>query len=291
VLALRRRVLPGWLLAAGLGTAPAAGLLFVARPPWRLPGWREPVGMPTAPAAVEALFGLAVLGGVIVGLAMIGLSLKKPAGVFATAAILPLLGLYPAAELTGLGLPELLLFTLPFWLCLAAMALNRAPLVRGLAVVCLVALLGLPTQLDVRTDAGHGLAAREVGEVLNAQAETGDAIIYGPTDRDEQVGRDVVARYVADAARPADVLAQHPPRTDGRLLVDECVDVESCVADAPRVWLLRADQSTSPLDRLPAAKDGLLRVRYEQARTWTFEGASLTLFTLLPAELDRPAPR
>jgi hypothetical protein len=67
--------------------------------------------------------------------------------------------------------------------------------------------------------------------------------------------------------------------------------VAACVGDAPRVWLLRADQRATPLDGLPAAKDGLLRVRYEQERTWTFDGASLTLFTLLPAELDRPAPR
>jgi mannosyltransferase len=291
VLALRRRVLPAWAPAAALGAAPVVGLLFVARPPWRLPDWQEPVGMPTATAAAEALFGLALLGGVIAGLSMIGLSWKKPAGVFAAAATLPLLGLYPAAELTGLGVPELMLFTLPFWLCLTAMALNRAPLVRGLTVVGLVALVGLPTQLDIRTDAGHGLAAHQVAEVLNEQADAGDAIVYGPTNRDERIGRDLVARYVAAAARPDDVLAQRPPRTDGRLLADECVDVAACVGDAPRVWLLRADQRATPLDGLPAAKDGLLRVRYEQERTWTFDGASLTLFTLLPAELDRPAPR
>jgi len=152
-------------------------------------------------------------------------------------------------------------------------------------------LIGLPAQLDIRTDGGHGLASREVAEVLNEQALAADAILYGPTSRDERIGRDLVARYVVPGARPADVLAQQPPRTGGRLLAGECADVQFCVGDAVRVWLLRADVNPSPLAGLPAAKDGLLRVRYELERTWLFRGASLSLFTLAPAELDRPAPR
>ncbi|MGH3679515.1 MAG: glycosyltransferase family 39 protein [Natronosporangium sp.] len=291
VLILRRRVLPGWVLAAGLGAAPAAGLLLVGRPPWDLAPGREPVGVPTVPLAADTLFGLAVVGGLVVGVGMIGLSLRRPAGVFTAAALVPLLGLYPAAELTGIGLAELLLFTLPFWACLAATALARAPLVRGLVVVAVVGLVGLPVQLDLRTEAGHGLAAREVAAVLAGQVQTGDAIVYGPGVRDERVGRDLVARYVPAGARPEDVLALDPPRTGRRLLARECVDVAACVGDAPRVWLLRADQPTSPLDGLPAAKDGLLRVRYELVRTWPVRGASLSLFTLAPGELDRPAPR
>jgi mannosyltransferase len=291
VLALRRRVLFGWLPAAMLGAAPAAGLLFVTRQPWRLESWQDPIGMPPASAVAGALFGLALLGGVVAGLSMIGLSLKKPAGVFTAAALIPLVGLYPAAELTGLGLPELVLFTLPFWLCLAAMALSRAPLVRGLTAVIVVALVGLPTQLDIRADDGHGLAARDLGEVITEQFQPGDAIVFGPTRRDEQIGRDLLTRYVVDAARPVDALAQTPPRTQGRMYAQECVDVDFCLGDAPRVWLFRADQHANPLDGLPAAKDGALRVRYQLARTWSFRGAGLFLFTLAPADLDRPAPR
>jgi mannosyltransferase len=291
VLALRRRVLFGWLPAAMLGAAPAVGLLFVGRRPWQLVPWQDPIGMPSAPAIAGGLFGLALLGGLVAGLSMIGLSLKKPAGVFTTAALLPLAGLYPATEFTDLALPELVLFTLPFWLCLAAMALSRAPLVRGLTAVVVVALVGLPAQLDIRADDGHGLGARDLGEVLTAQFQPGDAILFGPTRRDEQIGRDLLARYVAAGARPNDALAESTPRTGGRLYAQECVDVDFCLGDAPRVWLFRADQQPNLLDGLPAAKDGVLRVRYQLTRTWTFRGASLALFTLAPADLDQPAPR
>lgn len=285
VLALRRRVLPGWILAAVVGSMPVAVLLITGPRPWPV---QAGAGLSVTRLA-ETLFGLAVLGGAIVGLSLAALSWKKPAGVFTTAAVLPLAGLYPAATFSGIGLSELVLFTLPFWVCLAATALDRAPVVRGLVAVALVAIVGLSTQLDIRADDGHGLAARQVAGVLNTQLQPGDAILYGPTSRDEQVGRDLVARYVV--ADPADVLAENQPRTGGRLLAEECVDVDFCLGDAPRVWLFRADVNVDPLDGLPAAKDGALRVRYQLARTWTFRGASLSLFTLAPAELDRPAPR
>jgi mannosyltransferase len=291
VLVLRRRVLPAWTASAALATAPVALLLYTGRAPWDLPRWMAPPGFPSTSTIAVTLFGLAVVGGLVAGLALIGVSLKKPAGVFTTAAILPLSGLYPASELTGIRLSLLVLFTLPFWLGLAALALHRAPLVRGLVVVVVIAVIGLPVQLDLRSTDGHGNATRDAAEVLNEQVQEGDAIIYGPSPADQRIGRDLVARYVRDAYRPDDVLAAPESRVGGGLAVEECVDVDFCVGDAPRVWLFRGDGSEDPLEDLPAAKDGTLRVRYELTRSWVFRGASLFLFSLAPVELDRPAPR
>lgn len=290
VLALRRRVLLRWFVAAVIGSAPAVGLLFVGRAPWDVPLWLGATGTPTITGFGDVLFGLAALGGVVVGLGLLGMSMKKPAGIFAAAALFPLVAVVPATRATTLDLAELVLFTLPYWFCLAAMALHRVPLIRGVAVLSVIALIGIPTQLDIRADDGHGLAARDVARILNTEATVGDAIIYGPTPVDGRIGRDLVARYVTEEARPADALAEQPPRVGGQLLAQECVDVNLCLADAPRVWLFRTSASTSPLDGMPAAKDGVLRVRYTLERTWTFRGASLSLFSLNP-ELDRPAPR
>lgn len=290
VLALRRRALLHWLVAVVPGLAPAVGLLFVGRAPWEIPPWREATGVPSVTDVSDVLFGLAVLGGVTVGLGLLGMSMKKPAGIFATAALFPLVGLYPAARTTTLGLSELVLFTLPFWFCLAAMALHRAPLIRGVTVLAVIAVIGIPTQLDIRADDGHDLAARDVARILNAEAAVGDAIVYGPTPLDGRIGRDLVARYVTAEAQPWDALVEHPQRVDGRLLAQECADVNLCLADAPRVWLFRAGPSADPLEGMPAPKDGVLRVRYTLERTWNLRGASLSLFSLIP-ELDRPAPQ
>lgn len=290
-LMLRRRAAPWCLPAAVLGAAPAVSLLFLGRPPWQLAGAQEPAGMPDVAGAAAMLVGGVLLGGVIVGLALLAVSGRKPAGVFTAGALAPLLGLFPVAEFTGGDPAAVMIVALPFWLALAAMALGRAPIVRGLLVVVLAAALAVPVHLDIRTDDGHGLAARQVAAVLTERGEPGDAILFGPTRLDERTGRDLVERYVPEQARPADVLAEAPPRAGGQLLAPECVEVDRCVGDAPRVWLLRAGVSDDPLAGLPAAKDGLLRVRYELERTWTFQGATLALFALLPAELDRPAPR
>ena len=290
VLALRRRVILHWLVAAVLAAAPAVGLLFVGRAPWDPPVWLPPTATPSATEVGDVLFGLAVLGGVVVGLALLGMSMKKPAGIFATGALLPLLGLYPAVQFTSLGVAELVLFTLPFWFGLAAMALHRVPLIRGATVLMVVAVIGLPAQLDIRAGDGHGLAARDVARILNTEVAVGDAIIYGPGPLDGRVGRDLVARYVTAEAQPWDALVEHPQRVDGRLLAQECADVNLCLADAPRVWLFRAGPSADPLEGMPAPKDGVLRVRYTLERTWNLRGASLSLFSLIP-ELDRPAPQ
>lgn len=290
VLALRRRVILHWFAAAVPAAVLPVGLLFVGRAPWDIPAWLSPAGAPSATQTADVLFGLALLGGLVVGLALLGVSLKKPAGIFTTAALIPLVGLYPATRWTTLGLPELVLFTLPFWFALAAMALRRVPLVRGATVLAVLAVVGIPTQLDLRAGDGHGFAARDVARILNTETVAGDAIIFGPTPVDGRVGRDLVARYVNEERRPWDALVEQPPRTAGQLLAEECVDVNLCLADAPRVWLFRASQSVSPLDGMPAAKDGVIRVRYTLERTWNFRGVSLSLYSLIP-ELDRPDPQ
>ena len=46
--------------------------------------------------------------------------------------------------------------------------------------------------------------------------------------------------------RPHDVLATHPPRTDGLLLATECLDVATCLGDPERLWVVRIGNLTDP---------------------------------------------
>ncbi|QSB12796.1 glycosyltransferase family 39 protein [Natronosporangium hydrolyticum] len=289
VLALRRGVLTGWAAAAALGALPAAGLFFVGRAPWRPSLFDDGSGLPLVTEIAVTFFGVSVIAGAVAALAALAISMKKPAGVLTTAALVPLLGFFPAMSFWQLGAAQALLFSLPFWVSLAAVALHRVPLVRGLLVVLLIAGVGVPAQLAIRAADGHGLGGREVADVLHRHGEPDDAIIFGPDRADERVGRDLLTWYVLDPARPADVLALNPPRSGGELLAQECREVAECAAAAPRVWLLRLDTEPDPLTNLPAAKADLLRLQYDHTRSWAFEGASLALFTLAADEPDDEA--
>jgi mannosyltransferase len=142
-----------------------------------------------------------------------------------------------------------------------------------------VAGLGLPMQLDLRRADGHGYAAREAGAIIGAEATREDALVFGATQAEAQAGRDVVARYVPADRRPRDVLAVGPPRVDGHPYAQECTDVPTCLAGAPRVWLIRNGAPSSPLDGFPAAKDGALRVSYVVAGAWRLRGLTVYLLT------------
>lgn len=283
VLVMRRRVFFGWLAAVLLGLAPAAaGYYRWGAPEVRL-DWTSPADLPAVTRLPASLFGLALLGGVLVGLGLLGLSGRKPGIVYTTWALVPVLALFSAAQLADVWRPEYLLFTVPAWALLGALALDRYPAMRGVLVAVVVVLLGLPTQLGLRGTDGHGRDSAKLAAVLATQTQPGDAVVYGPTDEAGQVGRDLLTRYLPADRRPKDALATRAPRTDGNLLAAECADVARCLANAPRVWLLRTDRPTGPLDGLPAPKDGPLRTRYTVDRSWSFTGLTLTRLVLKPA--------
>ena len=262
VLAMRRRLTLPWLLAAFLGTTPITALLLMDPPAWLRQLALGSADLPPADALATTLFGLALLGGMTTGLALFSLSLKKPAVVFTTWALVPLAGLYLAVRLTPYEPVPLLFFAMPAWVSLAALTLGRVVVVRGLAVCLVIAALGMNAQISVRGTEGHGQAPAALADRLGAEFKSGDVVIYGPTAKDAQVGRDVVARYVPENRRPGDVLATRPPRTAGFLYAEECPDVAACLGDAPRVWLVRPQSAGDPLAGLPAAKADLLRTAF-----------------------------
>lgn len=289
VVAMRRRRLPAWLLAALVGTAPTVTLLVLAPPTWLRAATFRPGGLPPADDLATVLFGLALIGGVTAGLAVFSLSVKKPAVVFSAWGLLPLGGLYLATRVAPGDPAALVFFALPAWVCLAALTLGRAVVVRGLAVVLLIAAVGLNAQIGVREPAGHGHAPAALAARLTSEFKPGDVVVHGPTVQDGQFGRDVVARYVPADRQPADVLATRPPRTDGARYAQECEDVARCLADAPRVWLIRPAGGDA-LAGFPPAKADPLRARYVRQQSWDFHGDALHLYTRR-SDVGRPAPR
>jgi mannosyltransferase len=201
--------------------------------------------------------------------------------VFTAWALVPLVAAYVALGFTAYPLSLLAVLTLPAWAVLAARSLHSDRLVRGGVAVAVVVAFGLPTQVDIRRADGHTFASRQAGTILAEQATPADALVFGATPTEAQLGRDVVARYVPASRRPRDVLLVRRARVDGHPFAEECADVPTCLAGAARVWIIREGAPDSPLDGFPAAKDGALRVSYTVASTWRLRG--LTLYLLARA--------
>ncbi|HEX2771078.1 MAG TPA: glycosyltransferase family 39 protein, partial [Micromonosporaceae bacterium] len=165
VLAMRRRLAATWFVAALVGLGPAVVAGYLLRPPI-IPSSHSPVSWDDIVRLVPDLFGLALVGGILVGLGLLSLSLRKPAIIFTTWALGPLVALYAGSFLTPFWRSEALLFTVPAWTLLAAAALVRAPVVRGAVVALLAAALSFPLHIDIRQRDGHGLGGPAVATIL-----------------------------------------------------------------------------------------------------------------------------
>jgi mannosyltransferase len=287
VLVMRPRAFLGWLAGVVVALLPVGAAAYRFGQPSLDTGRSAPVPLSELINLPSNLFGVPLVAGIVIGFGLLSFSLRRPGVIYTNWIVVSGLVLYGVAFFTPIWSTEALLFTVPAWALLSATALNRAPVFRGVVVAAVATLLVLPEQGDIRQRDGHGLAASEAAVVLAENVKPGDVIVYGPTQQDGQIGRDLLARYVRADGRPKDALALRPPRTDGNLYADECTDVVRCLGAAPRVWLFRASQTGAPLEGMPATKDGPLRTGYVIERSWQPAGLTLTLLTRTPASAQR----
>ncbi|MDX5458213.1 glycosyltransferase family 39 protein [Micromonospora tulbaghiae] len=147
VLAFRRPGALRWLAAVALGLLPLAALLGSAlRDGGRLASGARPAAAVLAATPGE-LFGVAALGGVLAGLALFSLPLRYPAAICTAWALVPALALLGLAQAVPVWSAANLLFTVPAWAVLGGVALSRARAAGALAVLALVAVLGVAAQL------------------------------------------------------------------------------------------------------------------------------------------------
>jgi mannosyltransferase len=284
VLAVRRSVMPRWLVAAGVGMLPVLPVLYLASRQTAQVAWIGPPTSSSLTAYPAMLLGSAVGAGMILALAMYAVSTRHPAVLYTSWAVVPVVGLFAASQLTALWLPRYLLFTTPAWALLAGTALGRTRLVRGATAVALVAAVGVTAQMSVRKPDGHLQATREAAALIEAQMKPGDAIVYSSTDSgatvygtSDRVGRDLVAHYIPADRRPADVLQIVPQRTSGRVSAVECTNVASCLRNVQRIWVLRLGHQSDPLQDLGGTKGAVFRSRYYVSRVWYPQNLTVAL--------------
>jgi mannosyltransferase len=280
------RTFGAWLAAAAAGAAPAVPLLYLGQVQSRGQiGWIPPLTWARLAETPERLFGATVIAGAVIALALAALSLRPPAQALTLWALLPTAGLAVAALIVPLWVPRYLLFVLPAWVLLAALALRRLTVLRGLVAVLVIGALALPAQLAMRTGYGHDLGSRDVSLVLRDNRLPGDAILFGPfADGDQRTSRDAVMRYTPSTDRPQDKLMVRPPRVHGSLGAQECPDAEipSCFGRPDRVWVIRKGAYEDILQNIGPAKEQLLRVDFVQSEAWRLKGFTVALYTRKP---------
>jgi mannosyltransferase len=289
VLTVRRSVMPRWLIAAGVGILPALPALYLGSQQTAQVAWIGPPTSSSLTAYPALLLGSAVGAGMILALAMYAVSTRYPAVLYTSWAVVPVVGLFAASQLTALWLPRYLLFTTPAWALLAGTALGRTRLIRGATALALVAAVGVNAQLSVREPDGHLQATREAAALIAAQMKPGDAIVYSSHDSGstvhgtpDRVGRDLVAHYIPANRRPADVLQVIPQRTRGRVTAVECPNVARCLRNVQRIWVLRLGHQSDPLRGLRGTKGAVLRSRYYVSQAWYPEGLTVALALAKP---------
>ncbi|MFG1829970.1 glycosyltransferase family 39 protein [Micromonospora chersina] len=261
VLAFRRGAAGRWLAAAALGALPAAALLWSGV---RAGGQIAPAARPDLSALAATpgeLFGVAALGAVLLGLALFSLPLRHPAAVCTAWAVVPPLGLLLVAQATPVWSPSSLLFTLPAWATLAAVALSRVRARWWVAASAALALIGAPAHAALRAPDGHGQATREVAEIVGARRLPGDGAVYGDAD-----ARTLVARYLPADRRPTDLLAAAPGH-----------GCAGCLWGVRRLWVIRPGDRTDPVPPVGGATERLLRTGYRVAQVWHPKGFTVAL--------------
>lgn len=269
-----------WLGAAAVGVAVAAPVLWWGldqkyQVSWNAtPRWLGIFELP------NDLFGAGIAAGFVLALAVwaaVSGLLRSWTVLLVTWAVLPTTVIFLLARTEAIWNPRYLFFVMPAFVVLAGGSLAQLRW-RPLAIVGLVFCALVATQqVEIRrADAHAQMDGRAVAAVIEPQLRPGDVVIYSTVD--VWAPRTTVDYYVDP--RPADVLARGSAADNNAFVPAECADVASCVADAPRIWLVRWGRyADDPYRYLDAPKAQLLRDSYSQTNLWSIGELTVVLFT------------
>ncbi|MFI7429573.1 glycosyltransferase family 39 protein [Micromonospora sp. NPDC049836] len=278
-----RGLLWRWLIALLPAVLLVAPLVLLARGQRsRQLNWVDLARLPDLSALPGGVAQSGVVGGLLVGLAALGVGrLGRRALLPAAAVLLPVLLLYAAGTAQPLWVTRYLVFTVPFACLLAGAALAGVRLAPALAVVTLAGLLGLPDQAALRrthewprtAPIDYAGAAR----VIAGQARPGDAIVFSP--RRSWLFLDLGIAYHLGSREPRDVLVVRDERQRADLWASECDRPAECLAGARRVWLVVSGRRDDPLAAVGGAKGAALRDGFAVTTVTPRPGLTVALLT------------
>jgi mannosyltransferase len=285
------RVAGSWLLAVSLGVLPVLPLVWLGmrqrdQLSWLpKPSWRLLINVPVG------MFGSVAVGWLIMGLVLAARwPDRRPLVVLVGWALLGPVALFAASFVVPVFFPRYLLFTLPAWCLLAAVAMVRSGachrplcgLVWGLVVVTLALIISVydhrairqPTE---RQNADYAAALAIIGE----RFRPGDGIVYARQDWYFMLPP-AMAYYLPPERRPRDVFAVTPAAAAGWWAATECAQ-PARFFDSPRLWVVRLTaHGTDPLAGLEEPKPTVLREWYIVANTWQSKAITVVLLERAP---------
>jgi len=276
----RRDLLLRWGIAAVVGCLPAVPLVWYGIDQRDAVKWiaKSPATLPQA--FFSGLFGALSVMAIVAGLALLSLSPRVKPLLLVLWGAVPLATVYLAGlQLGSVWLPRYLMFVIPAWVLLAAMTIVRSTIVGAVAVLALVVVLSVPAHRDMRTEGGHGLAARQAATIISDGYQPGDAIVYGAQGSGLlTTTRDLVDHYVPADRRPREPLLFRPPRTRGQAGPIMCRDVAGCLKNPARIWIVRLGTPPNPIVGVGPGYDSVLR-NYVVQQRWNPKGLTIALLT------------
>jgi mannosyltransferase len=243
--------------------------------------WIDPVTFGTVRQAPVAMFGVAGLAWLVIGLALVG---RWPdrwlVAELAVMAVVPPAALLAVSFVTDpLWVPRYVLFALAPLALLAAVTMHRNT-IRTVAVFALIGALAWSAQIDVRGPATHhGPSFRQVASIISRNQHAGDGIVYGGSSTWSL--RAGVDYYLAGKRAPRDVLLARPAAEVGRLGADECPDPAACLTGVERIWLIRLFEQDDPLAAAGRAAP-VLRADYRSVKVWQITKGTVALYERKP---------
>ncbi|GIE31638.1 hypothetical protein Ait01nite_046830 [Actinoplanes italicus] len=275
-----------WPPAALLGAVPAALLLHDASDQAGQISWISRAGTHTVRLLPEQLFISAVVGGLVLGLAVAGVRRDRAGRALAAAGLAPPALLLTAGAFTEIWVPRYVLIAVPALVVLAVLGAARAGRPHAAVVVALAVFLGNPAQLEIRRPDGHGQDSARIAEIIGPRYRPGDAAVFpeGPSSIG-WAARDLYQYYLPEP-RPADVLAVTGQRVDGVFLAVECPDA-TCLGTPPRIWIIRTDRATDPVENMSEAKRDRILTGYRTVERWNHRLLNITLMERRPPRRPR----
>jgi mannosyltransferase len=279
----RRRIL--WFLGAA-GVGGAACLPFVilgSGQSWAI-SWIH-VTASSLRSFPSALAGGQTVAIAVATLALVGVVLavgthRRTVAFLATWALGPFLVCLVTAPFLHLFLYRYLLFTIPAWCLLAALAVlaldGRWLSVAGPALLLIwVGYLALPSLPQAAVLPGEP-DFRAAAHTVATHEQPGDGIIYSGSTRDARLDFSYELRQLP---QPKDVLLAEPSQQVGTYDARECTHPDQCLASTSRVWVIAVYPSKEhPYGQLPTSVDLTLHDSYMVGQRFQETNVTVYLF-------------
>ncbi|MEO3773409.1 glycosyltransferase family 39 protein [Micromonospora sp. B9E7] len=265
-----------WLAAAVVGVLPAATLSVLGSGQTAQVSWIQLVDLYALQVFPERLFLSPAVGGIVLVLALVAVRRSAAYLCLAGAAFVPLALLLLAGTQLPVWVARYVLVVLPALAILAASALIRIGKPQAIIVTGLAGILAFPVHVTIRESPGHTQDSAKIAQVIGPRYRPGDVVVFSDTHPSIPWSpRDIYERYLP-SPRPPDVLRIAPQRTNGRFLAQECPDA-ACLGTPPRIWVIRADNSTDALKDMPNGKRERINNDYKTIQRWQYRLLGITL--------------